>query len=246
VAGVAALGLVLSLSRMSIIGGLAGLLVALLLLPGTVRLRTSAGVVAMVALVVVLGLGFGGSGLRTRIASTFDPTAAHVSTAQGDLKRVAIWDAAIKTGEHHLVTGVGVGNITRYLPQYGVPVAVAAHAHDTYLQFFGEGGLLGLLALLGLIGASFTDLFRAFAHNRLWVAGAAGALIATLIAWTTDVEVRYVQVSAMVAVLMGLIAALVDRHDGRVGATGDRVSAVIDARAGAPVGLNLQRRGIRM
>lgn len=206
--GVAGLGLVLSLSRMSIIGGVAGVLVALLLLPGSARLRSFAGVGGVVALVVVLGLSFGGSGLRTRISSIFHPTAAHVSTAQGDLSRIRIWNAAIRTGEHNLLTGVGVGNITNYLPRYGIPVTGSAHAHDTYLQFFAEGGLLGLLALLGLIAASFRDLFRAFGRRRIWVAGATGALIATLIAWTTDVEVRYVQVSAMVAVLLGLIAAL--------------------------------------
>jgi O-antigen ligase len=208
VAAVAGLGLVLSLSRMSIIGGVAGVLVALPLLPGSARLRTLAGVSGVVALVVVLGLSFGGGELRTRISSIFRPTAAHVSTAQGDLSRIRIWNAAIRTAGHNLETGVGVGNITSYLPRYGIPVNAAAQAQDTYLQVFAEGGLLGLLALLGLIAASFRDLFRAFARRRIWVAGAAGALIATLIAWTTDVEVRYVQVSAMVAILMGLIAAL--------------------------------------
>lgn len=208
---VAGLGLVLSLSRMSIVGGLAGLLVALLLLPGGARLRALSGVGAMLALVGVLGLSFGGSQLRTRINSIFQPTAAHVSTAQGDASRLHIWRAALQTGDRHVVTGVGLGNVTTYLPRYGAPVTGSAHAHDTYLQFFAEGGLLGLLALLGLIAASFRDLVRAFATSRIWVAGAAGALIATLIAWTTDVEVRYVQVSAIVAVLMGLIAALATR-----------------------------------
>jgi O-antigen ligase len=206
--GVAALGLVLSLSRMSIIGAIAGLVLTLFLLPGAARIRTWGSVALMIAVVVILGLGLGGSQLRTRINSILHPTAAHVSTAAGDVARVHIWHAAARTAEAHPITGVGLGNITKYLPRYGVPVTGAAHAHDTYLQVFAEAGILGLLGLLGLIAAAARDLMRARLSDRIWVAGGAGALLATLIAWSTDVAIRYVQVSAMVAVLLGLIAAL--------------------------------------
>jgi O-antigen ligase len=213
--GVAALGLVLSLSRMSIIGAIVGLLLTLSLLPGGARMRTWGSVVLMIAVVAMLGLGLGGSQLQTRINSILHPTAAHVSTAAGDIARVHIWHAATRTGEAHPVTGVGLGNITKYLPRYGVPVTGAAHAHDTYLQIFAEAGILGLLGLLGLIAAAFRDLLRARFSDRIWVAGGTGALLATLIAWSTDVAIRYVQVSAMVAVLLGLIAGLSARSRSR-------------------------------
>jgi O-antigen ligase len=193
---------------MSIVGGVVGVGVALLLLPGGSRIRTSLSVLAVGVVVVLLGLGLGGKQLRTRINTIFNPTAAHVSTRAGDVARQHIWKAAIKTGEANLITGVGFGKITTYLPRYGAPVAGTAHAHDTYLQFFAEGGVLGLIALLGVVSASLRDLLRAFRSHRVWVAGATGGLAATLIAWSTDVEVRYVQVSALVAVVIGLIAAL--------------------------------------
>jgi hypothetical protein len=61
---------------------------------------------------------------------------------------------------------------------------------------------------------------RGFVAQRVWTAGAAGSLVATLIAWSTDVEVRYVQVSAMVAVLLGLVAALAVKQE-RPSAEGD-------------------------
>ena len=215
IAGVSALGLVLSLSRMSIVGGAVGLGVALVLLPGRPRLRSIAGVGAMLVVVVMIGLAFGGHQLRSRVDSIFHPTAAHVSTASGDVARVRIWNAAVKTGESHLVTGVGFGNITNYLPRYGAAVTGAAHAHDTYLQFLAEGGAIGLIALVVTILAAGRDLVHAFSRQRIWVAGAAGGLVATLIAWSTDVAVRYVQVSAMVAVLIGLIAALSARSQTR-------------------------------
>jgi len=212
-AGISSLGLLLSLSRLSIVGALAGVLVVLVLLPGRARVRTVGLVAAMIAIVAVLGLSLGGHALRTRINSILHPTAAHVSTASTDIARIHIWQAAIKTAESNLVTGVGFGNITKDLPKYGVAVTSVAHAHDTYLQFFAEGGVLGLAAILGVIGAGVRDLVRGFAEHRVWVAGAAGALVATLLAWSTDVEVRYVQVSAMVAVLFGLICALASSRE---------------------------------
>jgi glycosyltransferase involved in cell wall biosynthesis len=211
-AGVSAIALLLSLSRMSIVGVAFGLAVAVLLLPRTALLKKGGWVAAMAAGVAVIGLALGGTTLSQRLDSILHPTASHVSTAPGDLARARIWSAALKTAEAHPVTGVGFGNVTNYMPRYGVPVTSAAHAHDTYLQFFAEGGVLGLLALVGIFLSAGVDLARGFSTQRVWVAGAAGALVATALSWITDVEVRYAQVSAMVAVLLGLIAALAVRE----------------------------------
>jgi O-antigen ligase len=208
---VAALGLALSLSRESMVGALAGLILALLLLPGRSRLRGWVSVGGMLVVVAVLALSFGGRQLSTRVKSILNPTANHLRTAQGDVARQRIWQGALRVSEHHPM-GVGFGRITEYLPKYGLPTAASAHAHDTYLQFLAEGGVFGLLALLVVVVAAVRDLARGFASERLWVAGSAGGLLATLIVWLTDVEVRYVQVSAVVAVLLGLIAALAARR----------------------------------
>jgi O-antigen ligase len=212
IAAVAMLGLVLSLSRLSIVGAIVGLSVALVLLPRRVKARTTIFVAAAGVVVTLVGLSVGGHGLTARIHSILHPTAAHVRTAAGDIQRTHIWAAAWQTGEQHPLAGVGLGNITKFLPQHGVAVTAAAHAHNTYLQFFAESGVIGLLGLLGLLAAAGVDLRRAWACERIWVAGAAGGLIATLLAWGTDVAVRYLQVSAIVAVLLGLIAALADRQ----------------------------------
>jgi O-Antigen ligase len=208
VAGVSVIALLLSLSRMSTVGAAVGLVVVVLLLPERVILSRGPAIAAMVALVAVVGLALGGRTLTQRLESILNPTASHVSTAPGDLSRQRIWQAAIRTAEANFVTGVGFGNVPSQLPKHGVPLAPNGHAHNTYLQFFDEGGLLGLVAILGTLAAACRDLVRGFSRHRIWVAGAAGSLIATMLAWLTDVEVRYVQVSGMVAVLLGLIAAL--------------------------------------
>jgi glycosyltransferase involved in cell wall biosynthesis len=212
-AGVAATALVLSLSRMSMIGATFGIAVVVMLLPRHRKLRTGWMLVAMLLAVTVVALATNGQAVSRRVSSIFNPISVHVYTAPGDLTRQRIWSAALKTGEANLVGGVGFGNVAAYLPKYGVPVTSSAHAHDTYLQFFAEGGILGMLGLLAVIGAAAVDLRRGYAANRVWAAGAAGAVLATLISWITDVEVRYVPVSAMVAILLGLIAAMAARRE---------------------------------
>jgi hypothetical protein len=210
VGGVVALALVLSLSRLSLIGGVVGALLTLLLLPRGRRMTIGGGTMVIAAAVVTLALTLGGSELQTRVGSIFDPTASHVPTAAGDIERKQIWHAALQEGEHNAVTGVGLGHVTIGLPKYGVPVKAAANAQNTFLQFFAEGGLVALLALVGILVAAAVDLGRSIRRERLWVAGAVGALVGTVVTWSTDVEVRYVQISATVAILLGLIAALSD------------------------------------
>jgi len=207
-AGVAGLALMLSLSRLSIVGGGVGLLLALLLLPGRRRAGVAVVTILVGLAVVVISLSVGGTSLTERLNSILNPTAAHVATASTDLQREQIWEGAIRIGEAHPLAGVGLGNVGEYLPRYGVPVKLAAEAQNTPLQYFAEGGVPGLLAVIGIVLAAFTDLAHAFRRYRLWFAGCFAALIATLVTWSTDVVVTYVQLSGMVAILLGVIAAM--------------------------------------
>lgn len=205
------LGLVLSLSRMSWIGAASGVITCLLLLPKRVRLPSVIGVVATAAVVGAVGLGLGGASLRKRISSTLNPTnlqSTYSITAQGDQLRIRLWSAAIRTAEAKPLTGSGFGNLVPDLDRHGVSVPLGAHAQSWYFQLLGEAGLFGGVALLCWIIAALRDLWVAFGRFRIIVSGAAGSLVAILITWTTDIEPRYVQVSAMVASLFGLIAAL--------------------------------------
>ncbi len=209
--GIVALALELSLSRMSLVGGVVGVLIVLVFLPGSRRLSVGLGVLAVGAAVAVLALALGGSELTQRLDSIFHARASTTRTAAEDIQRVQIWRAALRVSEAHLAAGVGFGNLTEYLPRYGVPVTAAANAQNEFLQFLAEGGILALVALIGVLLAALTDLFRAFRSDRLWVGGCLGALVGTVITWSTDVELRYVQVSATVAILLGVTAALAHR-----------------------------------
>jgi O-antigen ligase len=204
------LGLVVSYSRMSWIGAGAGLVVCLLLLPPRKRIPTTLAVAGTLAVVLALGVTIGGSALRTRFESLLAPTntaSSYATTARGDQLRVRLWNAALATFASEPITGTGFGLLTPQLDVHGVSVPDAGHAQSWYLEILGEAGVLGGLALLGVIAAAARELLRGFARHRLWVAGATGAGIATLVTWSTDITPRYVQVSAMIAALLAVIAA---------------------------------------
>jgi O-Antigen ligase len=222
-AGLVGLALSLSLSRMSIVGGGVGMLLTLVALPSRGRWRVGSLVTVVASLVITLAFGLGGSSLRARFDSILHPTAAHVRTAAGDVARTHIWTAALHIGEANAAAGVGLGNIRLSFPRFGVPVNAGVNAQNTPLQFFAEAGLPGLIALLLVLLAAFRDLGYAFRDERVWAAGCLGALTATLVTWSTDVEVRLVPVSATVAVLLAVIAALAAR---RAGAPSDAAEPV--------------------
>jgi O-antigen ligase len=208
---VCVLGVILSFSRMSWIGGGVGSVLAVLLLPGRARVVGAAGVVVVAIVMVSAGLALGGQPLRDRAGSVLHPTQATSResrvTSRGDQYRTRVWDAAIATAEDHPIAGTGFGRLGSGLERHGIPVPSGSHAHETYLQFLGEAGLLGLIALLAPILVGFGNAATAFRRHPALAAGLVGGLVATLAVWTTDVEVRYAQVSAMIAAVLGLAAA---------------------------------------
>ena len=209
----ASLGLILSLSRMSWIGGAVGTAFCLVLLPPRVRLTTGSLVLGTAAVVIILGASLGGSALRQRLISTLNPTktqSSYSTTAAGDQLRVRLWVAAVRTAEAEPLTGTGFGNIVPALNEHGVAVPPGAHAQSWYFQILGEAGVLGGVALLCFIGGALRNLWVGFRRNRVLAAACVGSLIAVLLTWTTDIEPRYIQVSALIACLFGVIATLAD------------------------------------
>jgi O-antigen ligase len=205
------LGVIVSFSRMSWVGGGLGCVLAVALLPGRARSVGAMGLAAVAVVMVSAGLALGGQPLRDRAGSVLHPTQGTSResrvTARGDQYRTRVWDAAVATARDHPVLGTGFGRLGSGLERQGLPVPSGSHAHETYLQFLGEAGALGLVALLMPILVGFANAARAFRAHRALAAGIAGGLVATLIVWTTDVEVRYAQVSAMIAAVLGLAAA---------------------------------------
>jgi len=76
--------------------------------------------------------------------------------------RVVLWKTAIKGISERPVLGFGKGNFTRYVKEnVKVPLSSTAHAHNSYLHYTFNNGLVGLVFLLGFL----ISLFR-YVHRR--------------------------------------------------------------------------------
>jgi O-antigen ligase len=211
-AGLIAVGVAFTLSRMSWIGAAVGVVVTLVLLPPPARLRSAIAVACVLALVVQFVVAFGGTALHDRFASIEAPTSRVNRTSGGDQIRLGLWRAAIGVAEAEPVFGTGYGKLVPELAKRTDGVAPGGHAHSVYLQFLAEAGIAGALALLLVIAGVVRDLWHGLTCHRdgevrLLAAGIAGSVACILVVWVTDYNVRYTQVGAIIAVIFGAAAA---------------------------------------
>ena len=86
-----------------------------------------------------------------------------VTNFDEDNGRSDLWTVAWRVGEDQPVTGVGLNNFVVHSPDYvrepgaleyvGLIVDDPHLVHNTYLQLFAEGGVVGLALFLGFVGA---------------------------------------------------------------------------------------------
>jgi O-antigen ligase len=195
--------LILSFSRMSWIAAAVGIVVTLLALPANRRLPTVAGVAVVLLAATAIGLVAGGSSLHERFDSIQSPTSRVNRTYQGDLLRQRIWSASLGVARANPVFGTGFDRLQPELSQHLGEAPTGLHAHSAYLQFLAEAGILGLLALLLVMGHAGVSLIVALGRERTLLAGVLGAFVAMLVTWTTDTSIRYTSVSALLAVVLG-------------------------------------------
>lgn len=129
------------------------------------------------------------------------------------IERLAHWQAAFGMWTDHPWLGVGVGNYAVAYAAYNLPrwYEPLGHAHNVYLNFAAEAGLLGLLAYLWLWIASLWQALRTSATgNRLIAAVGAGVLGALAAATVHNLfDNLWVQhITLNLALLLGLLAVL--------------------------------------
>jgi O-antigen ligase len=90
-------------------------------------------------------------------------------------ERLAHWVAGLRMFRAHPLLGVGAGNYGAAYPQYQLPdwMEALGQAHNYYINAAAETGILGLLAILALVGIA---LFVGWRATRMqanqWKAGA--------------------------------------------------------------------------
>jgi putative inorganic carbon (hco3(-)) transporter len=218
---VISLGLLVSWSRGAWLAF--GAAVAVVVLAHTRRAAPVAIVLA--ALVTLVLIVFGGADLLPasiagrlgelrEYVGLIDITRTEVTDANFSvIERLAHWQAALDMWRDHLWLGVGAGNYAVVYENYNLPrwYEALGHAHNVYLNFAAEAGLLGLLAYLWLWLASLWQALRAAASGDRFTAaigaGVLGALVAASVHnFFDNLWVQHIYLT--LALLLGLLAVL--------------------------------------
>ncbi len=217
-----AAALILTLSRESWIGGFAGSIVAIALLPHGMRMRVVKHLALGAAVIAVAAGVAEGPAVMGRLSSIGDPTstqgvsAAQVGVAIGDQHRLQYWHVAVVDAfGGNPLTGVGIGNLGDFMRDRVLTAgagirsgtAIFLHAHSTYFQMLGEAGLFGAVLLLLAVSGLLRDALRSRGAEPILGPGLAGSAVALLICWVTDWVIHNEPVAACVGIMLGAIAA---------------------------------------
>jgi O-antigen ligase len=220
------LGIVMSLtlSRGGLVGGLVGLAVAAVLLYRSISLVSVAIVAATIVLSAAVAIGAiyvatgiahhsthkAGKAVSRYVAQS---TSLSISAASSDSDRVVDRRLALEEFRAHPVLGGGLGSFGSYAKEID-PAAYPASGNsptvnDEYFEILAETGLLGALALAGLVITLMLRLYHAWRRGlapvqRTWLV----ALTATGVAYA----IQYYAFSTLyiphIWVTIGLIVAL--------------------------------------
>lgn len=152
--------------------------------------------VSMVALSVVAALLLVPETSWERLATI------HSEVTQGTLnKRTTIWAAGLEAFRQHPFRGFGTGAFPAAVePTLGTDVGMVFVAHNSYLSVLVEGGAIGFLAFVGLLGVlalSVRDLPSL--ERKLW--------IVTLTAWAVGASTLTWEHRKPTWLLFGLLTA---------------------------------------
>lgn len=173
----------LTWSRGAWIGALAGGAVMVALAP---RRRASLAVLVLVTLLLATAaIGPGRASLGRRLET--------IPSVGSNLDRVSLWTGALRAFRAHPILGTGYGTFPRVWPRYRADDRVdVPTAHNLYLNFAAETGLVGLAAFLAFVAAALGGLWRRVTATRgdartdgLWAACFA-AVVAMLVHQLVD------------------------------------------------------------
>jgi O-antigen ligase len=193
------LGLLLSHSRTGLV---ASLVAAAIVLARHRRARTARWIAAAAALVLLALLS------RELAQSPGERFLSHRRDLEVKGGRLTVWGDALALVKNRPILGSGFGTFENAFP--GVQSAEIRlgynHAHNDWLEWLLEGGILGLAAAIGLLVAAL--------RGRHVVAKAALVAVALHAAW--DFSLRIPSVAAAAAILLGVaVSRYVDATSSR-------------------------------
>lgn len=154
------LSVALSLTR----GAWIGVFVATIVIFFTLNWRWGLSALA-IGLIAALILYATSDTFQTRVNQAINPSQSY------DNERINLWQANWAIFLDHPVVGIGHGEYKKYLPIYfeklGIPADhFQSHAHNQYLQFLSNTGLLGLLFYLIFIGYLLIKTYQGYRASK--------------------------------------------------------------------------------
>jgi O-antigen ligase len=146
------------------------------------RLREALFAAPLLAAIVA----FVAPGLLVERFATFSLQGPELAT------RIDIWRVAASVWRDHPFLGVGLGEFPTAYAEARVPGKLflpatifepPPHAHNLFLQQLAEGGILGLLAVLAILGVAIHLALRLRRHPERWVSVFGRAALASLVAF---------------------------------------------------------------
>ena len=142
------------------------------------------------AVLVVIACNMGPGGQVVKEIQSIGNTTSNAS----NLARLQLWKAGFDFSKSHLLFGSGRDTVREqfkafyyaqpeaYQHKYKWSIEFPGHFHNSYMQFFVEGGLLFFLTFVVCGALLLCRLFRALALKNQWVDVAAVASIGFLVA----------------------------------------------------------------
>ena len=213
-------GIMFSLSRMGFMSAILSLLVigVLVVLSSRSARRISTPITKWAAIGVVLG-----GTLITfvflppdQLVERFGRLAADEGNQEG---RAELWGETMNLVRAYPIFGCGLGGYESAFPKYKAsgPLSSDDHAHNDYLQYLAETGVIGGIVFLALVATTVRAAFRSALSNsdpHTWSLSlaCAGSLSAILLHSTADFNL-YIPANAMVVSWIAAMAiALASSH----------------------------------
>ncbi|GAA3535957.1 O-antigen ligase family protein [Zobellella aerophila] len=219
------IGLVMSRSRMGNTAFFVSLLVIggiFILLNKENRVRNTILLTSFVLIdILVISQYFGLDQLKDRLINTRfeDQVVNEVVVARKNEVRTDVYLDAIPLLEQHWLTGTGAGSFEAVFPQYAGPGLVSHfdHAHNDFIQFAIEYGVIGTLPLAAFMLLAFWHALRALWHRESWYRSGVGfaasmGLLALMIHSFTDFNLQ-IPANAATLVVLCAIAVLANKHE---------------------------------
>jgi O-antigen ligase len=143
-----------------------------------------------------------------------DPATTEITDANFSvLERLAHWKAGVQMFSTAPWIGLGIGNYGVAYPQFALPhwYDPLGHAHNLYINFLAETGVLGAVAFLLLWVSVAVFAWRQTRSQNLWLSSLALGLLGTVVYLTLhnlfdNLFVQHLQLQ--LALLLGAVAAL--------------------------------------